>query len=103
MMIRGSDVLSVSSKDTITLASCVENRMLELFQSHPKYTGTPLEIPHDILRDIKLWREMRKRHKRNDFRNTHSELKATRIVAQFTIDVHMRIRGQEPVKVVWGM
>ena len=83
---------------------CVEvrERFLVLCRLWRHNMGEDLLIPQDLDRDVLLWRTMAVRHKRGDFRNTASELKALKAVAAWTLEVKARMCGK-PVPRVPGI
>lgn len=95
-------ILSKSTLDTIELAKAVEERFLLVFHTHMKMCGMQLTVPHELKKDMIRWRQMCVRHKRQDFRNTLSELESTKSVAQWTVDIHRSLRKQKPAKVAWS-
>ena len=96
-----ANILKPSEMDTISLADAVESRFLDLCHAWMRIRAVHLPIPSELDKDLLLWRTMRVRHKRGDFRNTDDELRATRAVAQFTVDYNRTLRNQPPEKVTW--
>lgn len=99
MTLRHGSMLKTSDPDTVALGDAVELRFLELCGSWQRVKGAELPIPESLNLDMLRWREMRVRHKRGDFRNTEAELKSTKAVAQFTLDMNFSLRNQ-PRKVL---
>ncbi|MCK9570099.1 hypothetical protein M0R72_14240 [Candidatus Pacearchaeota archaeon] len=95
--------LQSSSPDTIALAAAVEERFLELCPLYFKQTAMQLVPPKSLDVDMLRWRTMRMRHKHGDFRNTESELKSTRVIAQWTVDEVCKLRGQPSKKILWAL
>lgn len=91
-----------SGPDDIQLGLEIEIRFVELCETYKRIKGKVLLPPTDLHKDFVLWRVMRMRHKKGDARHTEDEMKATQAVAQWTVDIHRELRGQSPVRVVWG-
>jgi hypothetical protein len=96
------NVLKPSTADAIALAQAVEERFLDLCSNWQRIRGEEMPIPKSLDHDLMLWRTARVRHKRGDFRNTEAELRATKAVAQWTVDRNCELRNQEPRTVDWG-
>lgn len=88
-----------STRDTIKFGMAVEERFLILCDRYLKTRGVKLDIPPELDRDMFGWRTMRVRHMKGDFRNTEDELKSTKRVAQWTVDVNNRLCDQPVNKV----
>jgi len=97
------NLLQPSSRDTIELGREVERGFLTICDLWARLYGELLPISHDLDSSMLLWRQMRTRHKANDYRNNADELRATRTIAQWTVDINMKARNQKPVKIVWGL
>lgn len=98
---RGTEPLANSTHDTIALAEAIEERFLRLCNDYLRIKGYRLVVPPALRTDFVRWREMRVRHKASDFRNTSSELKSTREVAQWTVNVNAKLRHQHPTQIEW--
>lgn len=98
MTLQHGNALQTSTPDTVALADAVEARFLDLCGSWQRVKGVDLPIPASLDPDMLRWREMRVRHLRGDFRNTEAELKSTKAVAQFTLDMNCSLRNQPPQK-----
>lgn len=94
-----SDLLQPSNPDTVALGQAVEEKFLDVCHTHLQMTGTEIPIPKSMDRDMLRWREMRVRHKRGDYRNSPSELLATKAIAQWTVSMNCTLRKQ-PIKAV---
>jgi len=82
----------------VMFGEVVESRFLDLSGSWQRVKGADIPIPHSLNPDILRWREMRVRHKRGDFRHTDAELKSTKNIAQWTLDMNADLRGQKKQK-----
>ena len=98
MTLQHGSMLIPSVPDTVALADAVESRFLDLCGSWLRIRGNELPIPPSLDADMLRWREMRIRHLAGDFRNTEAELKSTKAMAQFTLDMNCDLRGQTPQK-----
>jgi len=98
MVIRNGPVhvhqLKPSSPDTVALGQAVEERFLTVLGLWEKMKGERLVPPASMNRDMMYWRQMRVRHSGGDFRNTEAELKATKTIAQWTVDMNCIVRNQ---------
>lgn len=99
--IRHFDRLYPSIPDTIALAEAVESRFLDLCAAYRRIRGVDLAIPKELDGDMLRWRQLRVRHKQNDFRNTEAELEATKEIATWTVQVNSALRNQGPKHIVW--
>ncbi len=97
----GSDLLVNSSQDTIALADAVESRFIEVCNLFLRVHGMELQIPDALRPDMIRWRKMRLRHKAGDFRNSVSEVKSTRSIAQWIVNLNGKMRGQKPKVIEW--
>lgn len=95
------DPLRPSSPDAIALGEAVEERFLNTCGTYLRVNGVRLMIPPSLNADALRWRAMRVRHRRGDFRNSVAELKATRAVAQWTLDVNADLRHQPHTLMQW--
>ena len=86
----------------IVLGKAVEVRFLELCKLYLKCTGEQLGIPPEYDADFLRWRTMRVRHKKRDLRNTRDEIKSTRRIAQWTLDVKRDLCAQPREVIEWG-
>jgi hypothetical protein len=93
--------LEKSIPDTITLAAKVEENFLTLCELHRRVRGVDLIPPRELDGDMLNWRAMRVRHKKGDFRNTESELRSTKTIAEWTVQVNCVLRNQPPKHVTW--
>ena len=96
---RHTNVLQKSTLDNVQLGLAVEERFLEVCKLYLKERGVELITPYDLDSDMLLWRTMRVRHKKGDFRNTKDEERSVRKIAQWTLDVKLRLCDQ-PAKVL---
>ena len=88
-----------SKADAVALGLAVEERFLILCERYERTRGVQIEIPPELDRSMFHWRSMRVRHKKGDFRNTPDEWRATKRIAQWTVDVNNNLCGQ-PAHVV---
>ena len=100
--LRHTNRLLDSVPDMVTLGMAVEARFLDLCKDYLRITGEKLEVPSHVQKDFVLWREMRIRHKKEDFRNTEDEKKATKNVAEWTLRVNCEIRNQKYEAIDWA-
>jgi hypothetical protein len=100
-MITATDLMLPSQPDTVALGEAVEGRFLDLCGAYLRIKGEELTPPPDLDSAMLLWRTMRVRHKRGDYRNSRSELAAARTMAQWTLSENCRLRNQPDVVVQW--
>ena len=93
--------LTTSIPDTIALGQAVEERFISLLDDYLRIRGVHLLPPTCIEKDLSLWRSMRIRHRRGDFRNTEEEEKAVKVVASWTLDINCELRNQPRKKLDW--
>ena len=97
-----TNMLQPSTQDMVALALAVEERFLDLCAAHRRIKGVEIRIPPSLDRDLLLWRTLRVRHKKGDFRNTDDEKKATRRVAEWSLEQNCLLRGQTYKKIEWS-
>lgn len=90
-----------STQDMVRLAYEVEQRFLILTQSYYKATMQQLDIPESLSKGMFLWRTMRVRHMKGDYRNTEDEKKSTCRIAQWTITENCKLKGQDNKILEW--
>ena len=90
-----------STPDTVALGLAVEERFLTVFHLYLRTRGLQMSTPQSLDRDMYRWRAMRVRHKVGDLRNSEAELASTKAIAQWTVNLHMALRGQESVAIAW--
>lgn len=93
------NVLVSSDQDAIALCFAVQDRFINLVDSHARIKGTPLIPPSDMDKALILWRQMAVRHKSGDFRHSEEEWQALKEIAQWTIDENRKMRNQPPIVV----
>lgn len=98
MGLQHGSMLKPSEQDTVALAMAVEDRFLDLCGAWLRVKGVEIPIPESMNPDMLRWREMRVRHRRGDFRNSEAELKSTKAIAQWTLDMNASLRNQQPQK-----
>ena len=96
-----SDVLCLSTVDTVELGRAVDIRFRDLLDAYFRINGYPLPPPVQLDADMLLWRTMWLRHRSGDIRNTASELRSTKTIAQWTVDIQTKLRNQPPIQVQW--
>lgn len=123
--LRHINVLRPSSPDTVALGQAVEERFLTVLELYFRHNGKQLIPPTSLDPDMLRWRQMRIRHRcpccqgkrvliikdrmccdncgfAGDYRNTEAELRSTQAIAQWTVDVNARLRGQpSPGLIQW--
>ncbi len=90
-----------SDKDTIALGASVEGGFLDLCGSWKRIRFEEIPIPQSLDRDLYLWRQMRVRHQKHDFRNSEAELKATKTIAEWSVARNCELRNQPPHIIQW--
>ena len=96
-----TDQLKPSVQDVIALGTAVNARFNDVLDLHFQTKGVPAPISASLDAEIRLWAGMHARHVQGDFRNTDGEKKATRAVAQWTLDMNCVLRGQEKKTLEW--
>ena len=96
------EALKKSSRDDIALAFKVEEGFLTICELWAREYGESLPIPKELDQHLFRWRTLSVRYKKGDFRNTESERKSLKVVAQWTVDVNMKLRGQPAKKIEWA-
>ncbi len=91
-----------SNPDTVALGEAVESRFLTLCEGWARKRGEKLPISKSVHRDLFCWRQMRVRHRQGDNRNTLSELKSMKAMAQWTVTMNCELRGQDDKQVAWA-
>ena len=95
--------LHESRQDDIGLCTAVEVKFIELAHLWKRERGTDLlaQIPESLKGEFKHWRIMRKRHQSGDYRHSVKELKCTRAIAQWTVDIKRELTNQPPIQLEW--
>lgn len=88
--------------DDVALGNAVEERFLILCKKYLRNKGEELPIPTDLNSDFLLWREMRVRHSRGDFRAYRDEILSTRKIANWTLKVNSELCNQEYQPIEFG-
>ncbi len=96
------DALRTSTFDDANLCRAVEVRFKRLLADWLRIRGEPLTPPDCLDADMFRWRQMAVRHKGGDLRDTPSEIKSLRAVAQWTVSVNRALCNQEPITIDWG-
>jgi len=97
-----ADRLLPSTQDMVELGHAVHIRFLEVCTTYFRVNRIELVPPPDLNSAMLRWRQMCVRHSLSDFRNTESEKKATEAVAQWTVNVNLKIKGQKPIALDWN-
>jgi len=95
------DSLKPSDQHTCVLGEMIGNKFEEVIDEYMHKWQIAIQIPDEIKKAAVLWRTMVVRHRNNDQRHTDSEYKAMRVVAQWTLDMHMDFRGQPRKELEW--
>ena len=96
-----TNTLVQSSQDMIELGEAVEERFIAVVNLHERSLGFPLLPPTELQNDMLLWRAMVVRHRTGDRRHTADEKRATRRIAQWTLDNNCLLRNQPLQKLEW--
>ena len=96
-----NNLLMPSTVDEIELCKAVHNGFLTCCELYQKEHQMNLVPPQSLENDIFKWRTMSVRHRNGDIRHTEAEYESLKVIAQWTIDVNCKLRGQDPKKVVW--
>jgi len=92
-----------SSLDCRALAVAIEERFLIVCELYGRQSGgEDMPIPKWMEAHLVRWRMVVVRHRKGDHRHTESEWQSMKEMAQFTVDVICRLRGQEPKRLVWA-
>ncbi len=86
--------LTPSHPSVIAGSEAVQERFVRLLGSWLQSKGERLVPPADLDGDLLRWRQMVARFRKGDFRNTEGELKSLKAVAQWTLAMNARLRGQ---------
>lgn len=84
-----------SLQDTVALGFAVTDRFIDLCALYLREKHEELAFPSHLDSDVLLWRTMVIRHKKGDFRNTEDELKSTKRIADWTLQVKCALTGQK--------
>jgi len=90
-----------STEDMVQLGAALAPRFSLTVSMYRDRWGTPPRIDADRKASIVLWRTMAVRHSTGDWRNTESEEKATKEVAQWCLDLYRMLRGQLTETIKW--
>jgi len=96
------DLMQPSSSDTVALAQAVRERVLQVAHLYHQSRGVHLTFPESMAEDVRRWKDVLVRHGAGDFRNSRSELLATRAVAQWSLNVKRALCGQPTEQLEWG-
>lgn len=94
-------LLFSSDADMIALGAAVEKRYVSVFVDHFRIRSYSLVLPGFLSVDLRLFKTMRHRHRRGDFRHTDDENLSTRRIADWTLIVNCDIRNQTFVPIDW--
>ncbi len=96
-----SNVLMPSSIDETELSKAVERGFLSVCEKYVQVKSEQLPIPRSLDKDLLRWRRMSARYKRGDCRHTEAEFRSLKVIAQWTVDINMKLRNQPLKKVEW--
>lgn len=99
--LRFANMLMPSDADAVGLAEAVKNGLKQLIHLYRRTRGTDLMFPKELDADVLRWRTMRGRHERGDLRHSEAELKSTKALAQWSLDVKCDLCGQPRKKLTW--
>lgn len=97
-----TNTLQASPMDLVMLGEAVEIRFLQLTADYLRIKFENLPIPSELDSDLYLWRSMRVRHRKHDYRNTIDEKKSTRTVAEWTYKTNCVIKNQKYAPIEWS-
>ena len=95
-------MLRPSTPDEISLSDAVQLRFLELCEEYLRIRGVGLVTPPSMDKEFVRWRTMAVRQRQGDFRCSNDEIKALRVVAQWTIDIKRQITNQPAKNLEWS-
>ncbi len=96
-----ADTLRPSTPDDYQLGAAVEQRFLDLSDAYLRIKGETLVFPPELNAAVLRWRAMRVRHKAGDYRHKPSEMRATKEVATWTLEVNDELRNQPGKRYQW--
>ncbi len=85
----------------LVLSAAAVTRFDEVVNLHRDMMQRDAPISQELARDIRLWKQMLVRHSNGDFRHSDAEKRATRNVAQWTVDLNCMLRGQDSRTLTW--
>ena len=94
-------ILKPSTKDTLLLFTAVGERMQDLIGTWRRVFQIDLLIPESLHKEVQYWNRMKVRFGKGDMRNTRDELKALRLIAQWSLDQNCKLRNQPPKIIKW--
>jgi len=94
-------ILKPSSKDTLLLFTAVGERMEDVIGTWRRVNQTDLLIPEVLYTEVQFWNRMKVRYEKGDMRNTRDELRALRLLAQWSLDMNCKLRNQVPKIIQW--
>lgn len=95
------NILKKSQPQTVVFCAEISERFLDLCELHGRVKGTALDIPKDLDADMLLWRQMVKRFKKRDYRNSREERDALKRVADFMMETNCKLRNVPYVPFQW--
>jgi len=99
--LQNPDALHPSTPDTVALVDAVGARYEQLRREWKRIRGVDLKIPKTLHIELGIVKKVWSRHRSGDMRNSLSELRATKVLAQWTVDVNKVLRNQEPEIIEW--
>jgi hypothetical protein len=97
----GPDIMVVSTPDIMGLLAAVQERWDKLHDAFLRIRGFELKPPKSLNPDVLKCANMKLRHNCGDFRNTLSEYKALKAVAEWTHRENCILRNQKFTKIHW--
>lgn len=90
-----------STIDDVELARAVEERFLDVCQTHQRVLGIALPIPKNLDGDMMLWRRVRVRHASGVYCHTPDEIKSVKVIAQWVLDKNCELKNQPKRVLQW--
>ena len=78
----------------------VHQRVALVSNMYLKAKGVTFVPDGDLAKALQRWKTMTDRHQRGDFRHSEDEMKAMKFVANWTLTLNAKLRGQEPPKLI---
>jgi len=96
-----SDRLLPAKPDDVMLVQEVHARWREVEGLHQRLRGVPLLIPGALAPATLRFRSVFSRFLQGDYRQTESEKKAVREIAQWLVNTNAELRGVTPTVIQW--
>ena len=97
-----TDLKVHSNEAEVGLAREIEQKTIEVAAMYRRRYHKKLIPDGDMTKALVLFRTMRMRHAKGDYRHTNSEKQAVKAVAQWSLDVDRLIRNQSRMKLQWA-